>query len=39
MELQTFGYLRVFLRYQWAVLHRSGRSGYGDHLRHQGATP
>lgn len=35
MELQRFGYARVFLRYTWAVLHASGRTGYGDNLRHR----
>ena len=33
MELQRFGYLRNFLKYVWAVLHRSGRVHYTDRLR------
>ncbi len=39
MDLQNFGYLRVYLHYQWAIAHRSGRTSYGDHLRHRGAGP
>jgi SAM-dependent methyltransferase len=35
MDLQRLGYVRVFGRYVWAVLHRSGRTGYGDHVRHR----
>jgi glycosyltransferase involved in cell wall biosynthesis len=34
MELQRFGYARTFGRYIWAVLHRSGRVGYSDRIRH-----
>jgi glycosyltransferase involved in cell wall biosynthesis len=34
MELQRFGYTRTFARYIWAVLHRSGRIGYPDTVRH-----
>jgi glycosyltransferase involved in cell wall biosynthesis len=34
MELQPFGYTRTFGRYLWAVLHRSGRIGYSDRIRH-----
>lgn len=34
MELQRFGYARTFGRYIWAVLHRSGRIGYPDTVRH-----
>lgn len=34
MELQTFGYLRTFLRYVWAILHHSGRLDYEDHYRY-----
>jgi glycosyltransferase involved in cell wall biosynthesis len=38
MELQRSGYARVFLRYVWAVLHASGRTGYGDEHRHREAA-
>jgi glycosyltransferase involved in cell wall biosynthesis len=38
MELQPSGYARVLLRYVWAVLHESGRTGYGDQHRHRGAA-
>jgi glycosyltransferase involved in cell wall biosynthesis len=33
MNLQRFGYLRIFLKYVWAVLHVSGRNGYPDSYR------
>lgn len=34
MDLQPFGYSRTLARYVWAVLHRSGRVGYPDTVRH-----
>jgi glycosyltransferase involved in cell wall biosynthesis len=34
MDLQPFGYSRTFLKYVWAILHRSGRIHYTDQLRH-----
>ncbi|HAJ58545.1 MAG TPA: hypothetical protein DCP31_04180, partial [Cyanobacteria bacterium UBA8543] len=34
MDLQRFGYLRLFSKYLWAILHRSGRIDYPSHLRH-----
>jgi hypothetical protein len=34
MELQRFGYTRTLARYVWAVLHRTGRIGYPDTVRH-----
>ena len=34
MDLQPFGYLRLFSKYCWAILHRSGRIDYPSHLRH-----
>jgi SAM-dependent methyltransferase len=34
MSLQRFGYTRVLVHYLWAIAHRSGRTGYGDHVRH-----
>jgi SAM-dependent methyltransferase len=34
MDLQRLGYLRVSAHYLWAIVHPSGRTGYGDHLRH-----
>lgn len=34
MELQSFGYIRNFLKYVWAVLHRTGRIHYSDRYRH-----
>ena len=33
MEQQAFGYLRTFLKYVWAILHRSGRLHYTDRFR------
>jgi glycosyltransferase involved in cell wall biosynthesis len=33
MEGQTFGYLRTFFKYVWAVLHRSGRIHFTDRIR------
>ncbi|HVW00308.1 MAG TPA: glycosyltransferase [Planctomycetaceae bacterium] len=33
MQDQRFGYLRTFLKYVWAVLHRSGRINYSDAIR------
>lgn len=33
MEQQPFGYVRTFLKYIWAILHRSGRLHYTDQIR------
>jgi len=33
MEVQSFGYIRTFLKYAWAILHRSGRIHYTDAIR------
>lgn len=33
MERQPFGYLRTFLKYVWAILHKSGRIHYTDRIR------
>jgi glycosyltransferase involved in cell wall biosynthesis len=33
MERQSFGYTRTFLKYAWAILHRSGRVRYSDRIR------
>lgn len=33
MQTQRFGYLRTFLKYVWAILHRSGRIHYSDSIR------
>jgi glycosyltransferase involved in cell wall biosynthesis len=33
MQAQPFGYLRTFLKYVWAVLHKSGRIHYSDGIR------
>ncbi len=33
MEYQTWGYTRTFLKYVWAILHKSGRNGYTDTIR------
>lgn len=33
MDRQAFGYSRTFLRYVWAILHRSGRINYTDRIR------
>ncbi len=33
MHAQPFGYTRTFLKYVWAVLHRSGRIHYTDRIR------
>ena len=33
MEVQSFGYVRTFLKYVWAILHRSGRIHYTDAIR------
>jgi glycosyltransferase involved in cell wall biosynthesis len=33
MQTQRFGYLRTFLKYVWAILHRSGRIYYSDGIR------
>lgn len=33
MERQAFGYTRTFLKYVWAILHRSGRVNYTDRIR------
>lgn len=33
MEKQPFGYTLTFLKYVWAVLHRSGRINYSDQIR------
>ena len=33
MEKQRFGYTLTFLKYVWAVLHRSGRLRYSDWIR------
>jgi glycosyltransferase involved in cell wall biosynthesis len=37
MELQRLGYTRTLARYGWAILHRSGRVGYPDTVRHASA--
>jgi glycosyltransferase involved in cell wall biosynthesis len=34
MELRPFGYARTLARYAWAIAHASGRTGYGDSVRH-----
>jgi glycosyltransferase involved in cell wall biosynthesis len=33
MDRRTFGYTRCFLKYIWAILHRSGRIHYPDTIR------
>lgn len=33
MQAQRFGYLRTFLKYVWAILHKSGRINYSDGIR------
>ena len=33
MQAQPFGYARTFLKYIWAILHRSGRRNYSDRVR------
>ncbi len=33
MDLMPFGYSRTFLKYVWAILHRSGRIHYTDTIR------
>jgi glycosyltransferase involved in cell wall biosynthesis len=33
MQSQPFGYARTFLKYIWAILHRSGRLNYSDRVR------
>ena len=33
MTLQRHGYAKVFFKYVWSVLHRSGRNGYPDTFR------
>jgi len=33
MTLQRHGYAKVFLKYVWSILHRSGRNGYPDTFR------
>lgn len=33
MEMLRFGYLRTFLKYVWAILHKSGRIHYTDRIR------
>ena len=33
MECQRFGYTRTFLKYVWAILHKSGRINYSDGIR------
>ena len=33
MDRQPWGYTRTFLKYVWAVLHRSGRLHYADRIR------
>ncbi len=33
MERQTFGYVRTFCKYVWAILHKSGRIRYSDKIR------
>ena len=33
MQAQPFGYSRTFLKYVWAILHRSGRLNYSDRIR------
>jgi glycosyltransferase involved in cell wall biosynthesis len=33
MQAQRFGYLRTFLKYFWAIIHRSGRIYYSDGFR------
>lgn len=33
MESLRFGYLRTFLKYVWAILHKSGRIHYSDAIR------
>lgn len=33
MERQRFGYLRTFLKYIWAILHKHGRRHYSDNIR------
>lgn len=33
MERQAFGYLRTFIKYVWAILHKPGRIHYSDRIR------
>lgn len=33
MERQSFGYVRTFLKYVWAILHKTGRIHYTDQIR------
>ena len=33
MQARPFGYTRTFLKYVWAILHRSGRINYSDQAR------
>jgi glycosyltransferase involved in cell wall biosynthesis len=33
MTRQRYGYAKLFFKYIWAVLHRSGRNGYPDTIR------
>ena len=33
MQAQPFGYSRTFLKYVWAILHRSGRLNFSDRIR------
>ena len=33
MQTQPFGYSRTFLKYVWAILHRSGRLHFSDRIR------
>jgi glycosyltransferase involved in cell wall biosynthesis len=33
MELQSFGYIKTFLKYVWAILHHKGRIKYSDQIR------
>lgn len=33
MQAQPFGYLRTFLKYVWAISHKSGRIHYSDGIR------
>jgi glycosyltransferase involved in cell wall biosynthesis len=33
MQAQRFGYARTFLKYGWAILHRTGQVSYSDRIR------
>jgi len=35
MNMQFLGYTRTYIKYLWAILHKSGRLRYTDRLRHE----